>query len=288
MFLGMQFACNLSNQAQIRSGIGVEQRNPFSLAAYHRDGFASGIEILSPEEGRRHREHLETAERALGHSLHYLNKVHTVLRSPFELATHPMLLDIAEQILGPDILLYNVTYIIKEASTPSFVSWHQDLTYWGFDGDDQVSAWLALSPATVESGCMKMLPGSHLEGERPQETGEDPNNVLLQAQTIMGVDDRSARMCSLEPGQASLHHGWTVHSSGPNEGSDRRIGLNVQYIAPSMRQLKTPGDSAMLVRGNDRFGHFATDQTARDWQLTPEGIETLRRATTSYQAIAGT
>ena len=135
---------------------------------------------------------------------------------------------------------------------------------------------------------MKMLPGSHLEGERPQETGEDPNNALLQAQTIAAVDDTSAHVCSLEPGQASLHHGWTVHSSGPNVGSDRRIGLNVQYIAPGMRQLKTAGDSAMLVRGNDRFGHFATDQPARDWELTAEGISTLCRATTTYQAIAGT
>ena len=84
---------------------------------YHRDGFISGIPILTETEALHHREQLERAETTLGHSLHYLNKVHTAMRSPYELATHPRLLDIVEAILGPDIILYNVTYIIKEPNS---------------------------------------------------------------------------------------------------------------------------------------------------------------------------
>ena len=167
---------------------------------YHRDGFISGIPILSKGESLHHRQRLERAESALGHSLHYYNKVHTVMRSPYELATHPGLLDVVETILGPDILLYNVTYIIKEPDRRTFVSWHQDLTYWGFDGSDQVSAWLALSPANSQSGCMQMIPGSHLEGVRDQETSDDPNNVLLQSQTIANVDECRAVSCELSAG----------------------------------------------------------------------------------------
>lgn len=89
---------------------------------YHRDGFISGIPILSKAESIYHRKQLERAESALGHSLHYYNKVHTVMRSPYELATHPSLLEILETILGPDIVLYNVTYIIKEPNNRTFVS----------------------------------------------------------------------------------------------------------------------------------------------------------------------
>ena len=174
---------------------------------YHRDGFISGIPILSKGESLHHREQLERAETALEHSLHYFNKVHPVMRSPYELATHPRLLDIVETILGSDIVLCNVTYIIKEPNSRAFVSWHQDLTYWGFDGSDQVSAWLALSPANSHSGCMQMIPGSHLEGMRDQETADDPDNVLLQSQTITNVDDSRAVSCELEPGEVSLHHG---------------------------------------------------------------------------------
>ena len=65
-------------------------RNPRSLdGRYRRDGFISGIPILTKAEARHHRKKLERAETDLGHSLHYLNKVHTVMRSPYELATHP-------------------------------------------------------------------------------------------------------------------------------------------------------------------------------------------------------
>ena len=253
---------------------------------YHRGGFISGIPILSTGEALLHRQQLEGAETALGHSLHYFNKVHTVMRSPYELATHPNLLDVVETILGPDILLYNVTYIIKEPNSRTFVSWHQDLTYWGFDGSDQVSAWLALSPANSHSGCMQMIPGSHLEGTRDQETSDDPDNVLLQSQTIINVDESRAVSCELGPGEVSLHHGWTVHCSRPNLSDDRRIGLNAQYIRPSMRQTKSDDDSAMLVRGKDTFGHYRQDEAAQSW-LESDAAQKLAIAREDYQDIAG-
>ena len=253
---------------------------------YHRDGFISGIPILTETEALHHREQLEQAEAALGHSLHYLNKVHTAMRSPYVLATHPRLLDIVEGILGPDIILYNVTYIIKEPNSRAFVSWHQDLTYWGFDGSDQVSAWLALSPANARSGCMQMIPGSHLEGVRDQETADDPDNVLLQSQTITNVDESLAVTCELEPGEVSLHHGWTVHCSRPNLSDDRRIGLNAQYIRPSMRQTKSDHDSALLVRGADKFGYYRQDLAAQSW-LEKDAAQQLAIASEEYQEIAG-
>ena len=192
-----------------------------------------------------------------------------------------------EAILGPDIVLYNVTYIIKEPNSRAFVSWHQDLTYWGFDGSDQVSAWLALSPANfIKSGCMQVIRGSHLEGMRDQETADDPDNVLLQSRTITNVDDSHAVTCELEPGEISLHHGWTVHCSRPNLSDDRRIGLNAQYIWPSMRQTKSDHDSSMLVRGAYKFGYYRQDSAAKSW-LKKEVARELTVASEEYQEIAG-
>ena len=141
----------------------------FAPERYARDGFLSPVDILSAAQAAEHRARMEAAEAEIG-LLHYKTKVHTILRSPFELATHPGVLDLIEALIGPDILLYNATYIVKEAGTGSHVSWHQDLTYWGFDGDAQVSMWLALSPATAESGCMRMLPPTLLSGERGRES----------------------------------------------------------------------------------------------------------------------
>ncbi len=229
--------------------------------AYNENGYISGVEIVSELDAIRHRKILEDAEAERG-PMHYKSKMHTVMRSPLALATDPKVLDLVEAMIGPDILLYNVTYIIKEAQTTSHVSWHQDLTYWGLSDDAQVSMWLALSPATEVSGCMRMLPGSHTGGMVNHETTEDASNVLLQGQTVSGVDEAGTVMCPLRPGEASFHHGWTLHASMPNRSDDRRIGLNVQYLAAHVRQTKHDHDTAMLVRGTDAYGHFRQDRPA--------------------------
>jgi ectoine hydroxylase-related dioxygenase (phytanoyl-CoA dioxygenase family) len=161
--------------------------------------------------------------------------------------------------------VYNTSYIVKEPQSPARVNWHQDLTYWGLSDDDaQVSAWIALAPATVESGCMRMIPGSHRGGKvahvAPAERRDD--DVLQLGQFIAHVDDDTSVYIPLEPGEASLHHGWTVHASSPNVSTDRRIGLNVQFLAPHCRQVMHDGDTALLVRGEDRFHHFGVDTLA--------------------------
>ena len=253
---------------------------------YQRDGFVSGIDILNESEVLRHRTAIETAEASFG-PLHYEGKVHTILRSPHELATLSSVLDIVEQFIGPNILLHSATYIIKEPDSGSFVSWHQDLTYWGFSHDDQVSMWLALSPATVHSGCMRMIPGSHVHGEQRHETTEDDANVLFSGQTVADVEEDDATVCALQAGQASFHHGRTLHSSGPNRSDDRRIGLNVQYLATHMRQTKNDVDSAMLVRGKDEFGYFAEDIAATS-DLDPVAVARQKELQARYRSIAGT
>lgn len=253
---------------------------------YERDGFVSGVEIISTMEAARHRKAMENAETSFG-PLHYKTKVHTILRSPLELALLPQVLDVVEQMIGPDILLYNVGYIVKEPGSVSHVSWHQDLTYWGLSHDDQVTFWLALSPASEESGCMRMIAGSHADGRMDHETIADDANVLYQGQTVHGVNEDDAVMCELAPGQASFHHGWTLHASLPNRSNDRRIGLNIQYLAPHIRQTKHNLDTAMLVRGVDRFNNFGLDIPA-ETDLDPAAIARQIVLEDRYKSIAAT
>jgi len=254
--------------------------------SYARDGYLSPIDMISPARAARHRAHLENAESKVG-ALHYKTKVHTILRSPYELTILPRVLDVVEALIGPDILLFNATYIIKEAGSKSHVSWHQDLTYWGLDSDAQVTMWLALSPATQTSGCMRMIPGSHLQGQCEHTPTDDGDNVLFQGQTVHDIAEEMAVMCPLRPGQASFHHGWTLHASMPNESNDRRIGLNVQYLAPTVRQTKHDLDSAILVRGEDHYHHFADDRPA-DTDLDPAALERQSNLERLYIETAGT
>ena len=247
-----------------------------ATSTYGENGFVAPVTVLDAGEAAEHRTALDAVEAELG-PVHYINKIHTVMASAYELASHPTVLDFVESVIGPDILLYNTNYIIKEPGSAAHITWHQDLTYWGLDDDDaQVSMWLALSPATAESGCMTMIPGSHTGGRVEHAENSDGDNLLLLGQHITDVDESAGVYCTLEPGEASFHHGWTVHRSTPNVSSDRRIGLNVQYVAPHNLQ-HSAAHSATLLRGEDRFGHYGPEPKPQSW-LDKDAAESLYAA----------
>ena len=227
------------------------------IDAYWRDGLVSPIEVMTEDDAAACRAELEAVEARYG-AVHYMVKPYLVTMVGDALAHSATLLDAVEDIIGPDVMLWDAAFIIKEPGDNKHVSWHQDLTYWGLDSvDDIVSVWLALSPATVESGTMKLMPGSHKSGQLSHSPTDDDLNVLSRGQTLdTEIDDSRAIDNVLRPGQMSLHHGLTFHASQPNISEDRRIGFNMNLIRPSVRQLKVANDSAMLLRGEDRFGHF--------------------------------
>jgi len=232
--------------------------SPEAVERYRRDGFHFPLRAMSADEARFYRDRLEAHERQQGAPLqsNMRHKVHLLFRWANELVRHSTILDAIEDIVGPDILCWTTNFFIKEANNPAFVSWHQDATYWGLDPDDVVTAWLALSDAPIESGAMKFLPGSHRGRQLAHVDTFHRDNLLSRGQEIaVAVDDRDGVFVALRAGEMSLHHVKLVHGSEPNRTADRRIGLAIRYIPPYVRQLKVR-DSAMLVRGVDRFGHY--------------------------------
>ena len=116
---------------------------------YKKNGFYSPLVLFSSEQAQIYRNHLEDIENKIG-PLHYFAKTYTMMRWVYEVAINKILLDFVEDLIGQNILLYNATFIIKEPMTKAHVSWHQDLTYWGFDDNEkQVSAWVALSLSLI-------------------------------------------------------------------------------------------------------------------------------------------
>ena len=84
---------------------------------------------------------------------------HAYAHSPWfdTLIRHPRILDAVEDVIGPDILVWTSTFFIKEPQSPTFAAWHQDGTYFGLEPHEQVCAWVALTDATAEAGCMEQL-----------------------------------------------------------------------------------------------------------------------------------
>jgi hypothetical protein len=233
--------------------------------SYWQNGFLFPVPVLTPIEAAGYRAQLETMERDwrtadLPAPLVTYMRVNAQCVMPFayELATRPAILDVIEGIIGPDILIYSAEFFIKNARTDHFVSMHQDLTYWGMGTtSEMVTAWIALSPATMESGCMEFVTGSHKSEILPHADTFDDRNLLSRGQEIqvdVAPEDRTPII--LQPGQMSLHHGLTIHGSGPNTSDDRRIAMVVRYISPRVAQHETDTDFAMVVRGADRLGNF--------------------------------
>ncbi|MCB1509565.1 MAG: phytanoyl-CoA dioxygenase family protein [Hyphomicrobiaceae bacterium] len=229
-------------------------------AQYDRDGFYYPIDVMSREQAASYRAELEGIEAAIKDDKDKRRALrrHSSLVLPFvdEIARLPSVLDPVEAILGPDILLLDSPFFIKEARSPHFVAWHQDLHYWGLDKEDEVTAWIALSPATAESGCMRFVAGSHRQIVEHNDTYDEQNLLTRGQELAVEVDEKDAVDAELQPGQMSLHHGRAFHASNPNGSTDRRIGLAIRFVSPSMQQADGTRGVAVLVRGEDRFGHF--------------------------------
>jgi len=250
-------------------------------ASYKENGFYFPYDVMSETEAAASRANLEALEKAnSGYAFGnkgQLNQPHVLFKFAYDIVSNPRLLDAVEAIIGPDILVWGSTYFIKEAQSPSFVSWHQDLKYWGLDSDALVSAWVAISPVTRENGCMRFVPGSHTLGLVDHRDTFDETNFLTRGQeAAVDIDEDSTAYATLKPGQASFHHGKLLHASSPNRTDDRRIGLTINFMAPHMRQIVAKTDYAMLVRGEDRYGHFEPVPPP-DGNMTEESIAWHRR-----------
>jgi len=230
-------------------------------AAYEKDGYYFPYDVTSEAEAAGLLADLEAAEAECAGDCAKLSLLRSypsqLLPSYAGLVRHPRLIEAASQIIGRDLLVWSCGFFIKEAGSKSFVSWHQDLNYWGLDGDAEVTAWVALTPATVETGCMRFVPGSHLKRDVHHVDSFAPDNLLTRGQELaVEVDEANAVNVLLRTGQASFHHGHIFHASGPNTTNARRVGVAIRYVAPSMKQVS--GDRLLVshVSGEDRYAHF--------------------------------
>ena len=234
--------------------------NKNEIAQFKEEGYCFPFRILNDEQVSYNRSLLEAFESSQGKPIGgaQRNKSHLLFKWIDDLMRNDLILDAVEDLIGSDLLCWNTLFWIKEAGSESFVSWHQDLRYWGLDADDLVTAWLALSPATLESGCMRVLPGSHKGELLPHQDEYKSDNLLTRGQEIsVDVDESKTVAMPLQAGEISLHNVRLAHASGPNRSTDRRIGLSLHYMPTRSRQMVGEWDSAALVRGEDRYGHFS-------------------------------
>ena len=235
---------------------------------FNRDGFVAPIRILSEDEITNYRELLYTTlmEKLEDPEISdkYVWQLHLLEPWLSRLVCEEQIVNAVQEILGPNILAWNSTFIIKHPFDQSYTSWHQDRTFWGLQPARAVTAWIAFTRSYRKNGCVLMMPGTHREGQIDHANRYAEGNMLSRGQEIdLNVGTDQAVAMELQPGEMSLHDVSVVHSSHPNDSGDIRIGCNITYIAPDVRQTLGP-DTAYLVRGQDTFGNFDLARTPSD------------------------
>jgi phytanoyl-CoA hydroxylase len=160
----------------------------------------------------------------------------------------PKILDVVEDLIGPDIKLYTDQVFMKPPFHGSSQAWHQDSGSWPFFlPHNHVTCWIAIDDATIENGCLRYLPGSHALGlvDRP--------HVPVLVDQLQGDEVAVPR----KPGYGVFHHSLLLHSSGPNVSPHRRRGLVLHYIRADTRYIGLEGEGRgpfMLMRGREFAG----------------------------------
>ena len=229
------------------------------VEAYHRDGVLGPIQLVTPEQMAPLREQIlreiiAPAEHEDG-NLHYHDR-HLDHGVVCRLCRGPELVERIASLLGPDLMVWRSNFQVKhpvaalggDDERPVEVPWHQDGAYFGLQPLVLVSAWIAITEATSDNGCLLVVPGSHTTTFAHEQ---DPERTAFGRSVPQhAIDPATVRTLELRPGEFVLFNENTLHASGPNRTSAPRVGLTPRVSVPFVRVTGNPRGA-----GRDRARH---------------------------------
>ena len=228
------------------------------IAHYNRAGFVQPFDVFDAEEIARVRAYVDRLMADMGEAGSYgINCYQARLAGLWDIATDSRILDLVEDLIGPDVICWASAILSKKPHDPKRVPWHQDARFWSLSPARTVTVWLAIDDADEENSAMRFIPGSHDKGALP-ESARDEGSVFHKGTAnaeALGEPFTNA----LKAGQVSLHADMLVHGSLANTSDRRRCGLTLRYCPPEVR-ITDPdwakGVEAIICRGEDRSGHW--------------------------------
>lgn len=226
---------------------------PEQIVSYNEQGYLMPFTVYDQAHAERNRAYFDYLLAELrvqrpDRDAYALNGYHGRCRGIYEMATHPALLDLVEDLVGPNIIAWATHFFCKLPGDEKHVHWHQDASYWPLSPARTVTAWLAIDDADVENACMHFLPGTHRLGQLEYRKPDTPG-VLWQEITHIETYGKPVPDI-LKAGQVSLHADMLAHGSSPNRSTRRRCGLTIRYCPPSVEPVdRSWGGNAILCRG---------------------------------------
>lgn len=239
------------------------------ITDYHRRGFIGPFTVLSPEEAAEYRERIDENVLVDGSAPEGVPKPfyrHRDSRTVYDLCTHPEIVNRMADIYGPDLLLWS-SKLWRKPPGMAEVPWHQHHHHLPLEPQVCVTAWLALTEATVENGCMQLIPGTQNDIIEEVEAPED--NPFTTMANPEKFDESEAVTMEVKPGQCFLFAERTLHRSFQNTTDSRRLSLVSRVTVPFVRfdRFNFPGDPV----DPEYLGVMVTN--GKDWQGINKTVE---------------
>ena len=259
---------------------------PDEIETYHRDGYVTPQDFcLSDGELNKLR---DAVDRVLADNPETLpdRMINTHLdggapygirgqKAIHDIARDPRILDMAEAVMGPDLILLLSHLFCKPAASSRAVPWHQDGPFWPVSPLASCTVWIALDKVDEGNGAMRMIPGSHRQDYKKHDFTDDVNSTLNHEISLDLIDESVAATIELEPGQVSLHDIGIIHGSAANSSARRRAGLALRYMPATSSMNRQQENSAAnwttmpmeMVRGVNQHpdNDFGPGEFGRPW-----------------------
>jgi ectoine hydroxylase-related dioxygenase (phytanoyl-CoA dioxygenase family) len=207
---------------------------------------------------------------------------HKISPAALELARHPRAVEALTSAIGPNVKLMQSMLFIKSEGKPG-QAWHQDETHIPTRDRSLAAVWIALDDATVDNGCLWVIPGSHRAGILyPDRVQDDPRYDCTREAYGFRYREEDAVPVELPAGSAILFDGYLLHRSLPNTGRHgmRRALVHHYMSAESLLPWFRPEDDepmgtadfrdVVLVAGEDPYAFKGTVDVMRP-HVRPDG-----------------
>jgi ectoine hydroxylase-related dioxygenase (phytanoyl-CoA dioxygenase family) len=211
--------------------------------------------------------------------IHFPHKLSDVM---LRYLSHPAIVDVLTNVIGPDVKCMQSMLFIKASGKPG-QAWHQDEFFIPTRDRSLAGAWIALDDATVQNGCLWVIPGSHRHGILwPQHEHNDRRFDCTGEAFNFPYTDDDAVPVEVPAGAIVFFNGYLLHRSLPNRAQSgyRRVLVNHYMSAQSLLPWKPPREGEhmaitdyrdiVMIAGRDPYGYKGTENLAKP-HVRPSG-----------------
>lgn len=207
-----------------------------NLAEYKQNGFLKYEGLMTKGEVEKIRKHVDEMIAQLPPSKRpeELEMPHINDDFLLGLCFSKEILSIVRAVIREDPILIASHMICKRALDGLAVQWHQDVFFnKPFNAKRGVTIWLAIDESNSNNGCLRVVPGSHIDKKLlPHETSDQAQDAYQHERIDSKyIDDTKAVNIELGVGGISLHDQYILHSSKANKSSHRRCGYTMRFIS---------------------------------------------------------